>query len=131
MGKAGKKQKRGPRIKDKKQSERFKEAAREHGADQPSEDFDKVLESLAKITQTVPEAPQLPVTTQLQDINCGGIAKLANGTRWRIAPNDLSRALTWSRGTEVVLRANEPGKAWSFTLTNVETGDRVAVLPAQ
>ena len=34
MGKAGKKQNRRPKIKDKKQSERFKEAARQLGVDE-------------------------------------------------------------------------------------------------
>ena len=40
MGKAGEKQKRRPKIKDKKQSERFKKAARELGVDQPGDAFD-------------------------------------------------------------------------------------------
>jgi hypothetical protein len=43
MGKPGEKQKRKPKIKDKRQSERFKEAAREVGADQPSDAFDRIL----------------------------------------------------------------------------------------
>jgi hypothetical protein len=46
MGKAGEKQKRRPKLKDKKQSERFKEAARELGANQPSDAFDRVLKEL-------------------------------------------------------------------------------------
>ena len=48
MGKAGEKQKRRPKIKDKKQSERFKEAARQLGADEKSEAFDDVLKQMAK-----------------------------------------------------------------------------------
>jgi len=48
MGKAGEKQKRRPKFKDKKQSERFKEAARLLGADESSDAFDKVVEQLAK-----------------------------------------------------------------------------------
>jgi hypothetical protein len=48
MGKAGEKQKRKPKIKDKRQSERFKEAAREVGADQPAEAFDRVLTEMAR-----------------------------------------------------------------------------------
>jgi hypothetical protein len=43
MGKIGEKQKRKPKISDKKQSERFKEAAREVGADQPSDAFDAIV----------------------------------------------------------------------------------------
>jgi hypothetical protein len=48
MGKAGEKQKRTPKIKDKKQSERFKEAARELGADESSDAFDRVIKEMAK-----------------------------------------------------------------------------------
>lgn len=48
MGKAGEKQKRTPKIKDKKQSERFKETARELGADTASDQFDKIVEGLGR-----------------------------------------------------------------------------------
>jgi hypothetical protein len=47
MGKAGEKQKRRPKLKDKKQSERFKETARELGADQNSNAFDRILQQMA------------------------------------------------------------------------------------
>jgi hypothetical protein len=47
MGKAGEKQKRRPKIKDKRQSERFKETAREIGADESSDAFDRVLKEMA------------------------------------------------------------------------------------
>lgn len=45
MGKAGEKQKRRPKFKDVKQSERFKQAARELGADEGDPD------ALARIVQ--------------------------------------------------------------------------------
>jgi hypothetical protein len=48
MGKAGEKQKRKPKIKDKRQSERFKEAARQVGADQSTEAFDQILTKLGQ-----------------------------------------------------------------------------------
>jgi hypothetical protein len=48
MGKAGEKQRRKPKISDKKQSERFKETAREVGADEPSDAFDELLEAMAR-----------------------------------------------------------------------------------
>jgi hypothetical protein len=48
MGKAGEKQKRRPKVTDKQQSERFKEAARELGADQDSETFDRVLGEMGR-----------------------------------------------------------------------------------
>lgn len=51
MGKAGEKQKRKPKIKDKKQSERFKETAREVGADQISETFDRIVKEMARTTR--------------------------------------------------------------------------------
>jgi hypothetical protein len=47
MGKAGEKQKRRPKIKDKRQSERFKETAREVGADESSDAFDRILKEMA------------------------------------------------------------------------------------
>lgn len=48
MGKAGEKQKRRPKIKDKKQSERFKEAARALGADENSDAFDRIVAQMAR-----------------------------------------------------------------------------------
>jgi hypothetical protein len=48
MGKAGEKQKRRPKIKDKKQSERFKEAARELGADEESEAFGRLIVEMGR-----------------------------------------------------------------------------------
>ena len=48
MGKVGEKQKRTPKIKDAKQSERFKEAARELGADEDSGVLDKIVREIAK-----------------------------------------------------------------------------------
>jgi hypothetical protein len=52
MGKAGEKQKRKPKIKDKRQSERFKETAREIGADESSDAFDRVLKEMARSKST-------------------------------------------------------------------------------
>jgi hypothetical protein len=52
MGKAGEKQKRIPKIKDKKQSERFKEAARELGADEDSGALDRIVREIANETRT-------------------------------------------------------------------------------
>ena len=48
MGKAGEKQKRKPKIEDKRQSERFKEAARSLGADESSDAFDRIIQQMAK-----------------------------------------------------------------------------------
>jgi hypothetical protein len=42
------KQKRTPKIKDKKQSERFREAARELGADESSDAFDRIVDEMTK-----------------------------------------------------------------------------------
>jgi uncharacterized protein YgbK (DUF1537 family) len=46
MGKAGEKQKRKPKLTDKRQSERFKEIAREVGADESSEAFERAMSKL-------------------------------------------------------------------------------------
>lgn len=48
MGVKGEKQKRTPKIKDSKQSERFKEAARELGADEDSGALDRIVKHMAK-----------------------------------------------------------------------------------
>lgn len=48
MGVKGEKQKRTPKIRDAKQSERFKEAARELGADEDSEVLDRIVREIAK-----------------------------------------------------------------------------------
>jgi hypothetical protein len=48
MGKLGEKQKRKPKISDKKQSERFKETARQLGADQESDVFARLVIEVAK-----------------------------------------------------------------------------------
>ena len=48
MTKPGEKQKRKPKIKDKRQSERFKETARELGADERSNAFDRIVDQLAR-----------------------------------------------------------------------------------
>jgi hypothetical protein len=48
MGKKGEKQKRKPKISDKKQSERFKETAREVGADESSDAFDEIIVAMAR-----------------------------------------------------------------------------------
>jgi hypothetical protein len=47
VGKAGEKQRK-PKIKDKRQSERFKETARKIGADELSDSFEPVLEELGR-----------------------------------------------------------------------------------
>jgi hypothetical protein len=48
MGKVGEKQKRRPKINDKRQSERFKETAREVSADEPSESFDRIVGEMSR-----------------------------------------------------------------------------------
>jgi len=48
MGKVGEKQKRRPKIKDKKQSERFKEAARALGADESGDAFERIVTQMAR-----------------------------------------------------------------------------------
>ena len=48
MGKPGEKQKKRPKFTDAKQSERFKEAAREVGADETSDAFDRFIDQMAR-----------------------------------------------------------------------------------
>jgi hypothetical protein len=46
MGKAGERQKRRPKTTDKKQSERFREAARQLGCDESEEAFARTFEKI-------------------------------------------------------------------------------------
>jgi hypothetical protein len=48
MGKRGEKQKKKPKVKDKRQSERFKETARQVGADESADAFDKIITAMAR-----------------------------------------------------------------------------------
>lgn len=48
MGIKGEKQKKKPKIKDKRQSERFKETARQVGADEFTDAFDRIVEQLGQ-----------------------------------------------------------------------------------
>lgn len=48
MGKVGEKQKRKPKISDKRQSERFKETARQVGADEGTPAFDLIVEEMGR-----------------------------------------------------------------------------------
>jgi hypothetical protein len=52
MGKLGEKQKRRPKLTDKKQSERFKAAARELGADENSDTLGRIVTQMAHTKRT-------------------------------------------------------------------------------
>ena len=70
---------------------------------------------------------QIQLESRLVDINQAGIAELANGTRWRIAHWDLSRAREWPVGANVTLGPNDPGRLWAFKMINADKGEHVAV----
>ncbi len=57
MGKAGEKQKRKPKFQDKKQSERFKETARQVGADESTDAFDVIVGKLARSSNKSEKKP--------------------------------------------------------------------------
>jgi hypothetical protein len=80
-----------------------------------------------------PLAPetQTPINSQLVGINLGGIATLANGTYWRIAPGDLAQAKEWIAGTEITVTANVQNAIWPFKLTNMDAGEEVAAVEAR
>lgn len=52
MTKRGEKQKRKPKLKDRRQSERFKEAARQLGADNTDDAFDRIVKEMARSKRT-------------------------------------------------------------------------------
>ena len=64
-------------------------------------------------------------TITLSLINAGGVAKLSDGSFWRIAPGQLVQASTWTPGTEVTVERSG-GPIWPHTLTNVESRVQVS-----
>jgi len=64
-------------------------------------------------------------TMKLSLINASGVAKLSDGSFWRIAPGQLLQASTWVPGTEVTVEPSG-GPIWPHTLTNVESRVQVS-----
>jgi hypothetical protein len=124
MGKAGEKQKRTPKIKDAKQSERFKEAALELGANEDSEHSLRVLDKMLGSHRV---AEPTGAETTLVDFNSGGVAKLSDGTFWRVAL-DGGEAARWKGQRVKVIETKMPNPAWRLALVNLETDQRVAVV---
>jgi hypothetical protein len=125
MGKVGEKQKRTPKVKDKKQSERSKEAALELGAEQETADALRLLD------QTIGRRHSEPTgeATTLLAVNSGGIAKLADGTFWRLALDGI-KAYSWIGARVIVTDGKNRNPAWRLSLVNLENNDFVAVIPA-
>jgi hypothetical protein len=128
MGNRGEKQKKKPKFTDKKQSERFKETAREVGADEgTTKDAERVLDQMLGVNHPTSEPSEKPTT--LLAVNSGGIAKLADGTFWRLAL-DGGRAGGWI-GAQVIVREERlPNPAWRLALVNLDINDMVAVVAA-
>ena len=63
------------------------------------------------------------------NINPGGIATLSDGSRWRVSPPYLALAAAWSAGTEVEIVINRHF-IWKNAMENVETRERVLVIPS-
>ncbi len=64
----------------------------------------------------------------IMSINAGGIAKLSNGTTWRLAPMEL-REVDWALGTEVTVEPNAPDRMWPSLLKEVSSGVSVGAIP--
>ena len=62
----------------------------------------------------------------LVDFNSGNIAKLSDGTFWRVALSG-GRAASWKGQRVKVINAELPDPVWKLALMNVETKDWVAV----
>jgi hypothetical protein len=125
MGKRGEKQRKTPKLKDKKQSERFKKTAQEVGADEDAERTLEVLDRMLGIQHSVSERSG-QITTLLA-VNSGGVAKLADGTFWRLAL-DGGRAADWIGARVQVIEYRMPNPAWTMALVNLDINDRVAVV---
>jgi hypothetical protein len=81
------------------------------------------LDQLNKMAGIVPEPSE---STNLENINAGGIATLTNGSAWRIAPAHLSRVRLWVVGAEIALEQNSPNKVWPHKLINRSNGEQVS-----
>ncbi|MGH6857844.1 MAG: hypothetical protein ACRECP_09475 [Methylocella sp.] len=51
MGKAGEKQKRTPKMRDKRQYEQFEQTARKLGCDESEEAFERIFEKIVPLTR--------------------------------------------------------------------------------
>jgi hypothetical protein len=122
MGKVGEKQKRTPKIKDKKQSERFKEAALELGAEEEAADL-QILDKMLRVGETS-ELSGVPTT--FVSMNRGGIVKLEDDTFWRVAGNGLEPVSAWSKGTPVIV-VESGDQIWRYALKNLDNNEQIKV----
>jgi hypothetical protein len=65
--------------------------------------------------------------TTLLEVNSRGVAKLADGTFWRLAL-DGGRAANWIGAQVIVTKANNPNPVWGLALVNLDEDDHVAVV---
>jgi hypothetical protein len=65
--------------------------------------------------------------TTLLEVNSRGVAKLADGTFWRLAL-DGGRAANWIGAQVIVTKATNKYPAWGLALVNLDEDDRIAVI---
>ena len=65
-------------------------------------------------------------------INLGGVAKLSDGTFWRIAGDHFKlRAAHWPTGTPIGIDDSPVGSMFGTKLTNLNTGESVNATSTQ
>jgi hypothetical protein len=58
-----------------------------------------------------------------------GVAKLADSSAYRIAPDQLERTAEWQPGTEIVIKETEDNPEWNYKLFSSGGGIPVKAAP--
>jgi hypothetical protein len=74
--------------------------------------------------------PVFGPTTQFVSVDGRGIVHLADGSVWRVATHHHARARRWNKGAQVRVAASTRKSIWDHDLTNLDTGDVLAVIQA-
>jgi len=59
-------------------------------------------------------------------INDEGVAELSDGTRWRVAYDQLPKTQRWPKGAEISVTLQPRGSLWPYALTHQQTGQAVS-----
>ncbi len=62
-------------------------------------------------------------------LNRDGIAKLADQSAYRLAPDELERAAEWAPGTEIIVQPNPNDDTWQYRLLSSGGGLPVRAAP--
>jgi len=65
---------------------------------------------------------EMPHISLLEKLNRDGIAKLADSTAYRIAPDQDDYIAEWTPGTEIVIKENPDDQEWQYKLFSAGGG---------